>query len=248
VFLQFYSRVQRATFLDFNPSAEFWLNEHILGKENNYIVIRSNYLDNPFIAENEKRFIESKKDNPDWANWYKVYGLGDWGQLEDAILPYDVGQFDNSLPFVFGLDFGVRDPDACVKVAVDKKRNIIYVKEMLYESGNSTDKLYRKLLLTTGAKNLIVADSASPRTIIDLRRLGLNIVPAIKNRKNETIKKIKEFKIIVEDSYNLMRELNGWTWLDKKAEIPMDGNDHLIDAMLYAASYLIEGRKGVAVV
>lgn len=245
VFKQFYARAQKCTIIDFNPSREFWLNEHILGKEKNYIVIRSTYLDNKFISKNEFEFIHDKRNKPGWENWYKVYGLGEFGQLEDSILDYEYGEMDNNASYVYGLDFGVRDKDALVKVAVDNDKKVIYARELLYESGNSTNELAQKLIEKVGKKDLIIADSAALRTIMDLKHIGLNIRGAVKERKSETIKKLKEYKIIIsDDSYNLARELNGWTWLDKKAELPVDGNDHAIDAMIYGAMFLINNYRG----
>ena len=245
VFKQFYARAQKCTIIDFNPSREFWLNEHILGKEKNYIVIRSTYLDNKFISKNEFEFIHDKRNKPGWENWYKVYGLGEFGQLEDSILDYEYGVMDNNASYVYGLDFGVRDKDALVRVAVDNDKKVIYARELLYESGNSTNELAQKLIEKVGKKDLIIADSAALRTIMDLKHIGLNIRGAVKERKSETIKKLKEYKIIIsDDSYNLARELNGWTWLDKKAELPVDGNDHAIDAMIYGAMFLINNYRG----
>jgi len=245
VFKQFYSRAQKCTIIDFNPSREFWLNEHILGKEKNYMLIKSTYLENKFISKNEFEFIHDKRNKPGWENWYKVYGLGEFGQLEDSILDYEYGVMDNNASYVYGLDFGVRDKDALVKVAVDNDKKVIYARELLYESGNSTNELAQKLIEKVGKKDLIIADSAALRTIMDLKHIGLNIRGAVKERKSETIKKLKEYKIIIsDDSYNLARELNGWTWLDKKAELPVDGNDHAIDAMIYGAMFLINNYRG----
>jgi phage terminase large subunit len=244
VFRQFYSRVQETTIVDFNPSAEFWLNDHILNKEQKYIVIRSNYLDNPFIAANEFEFIDGKKNNPEWSNWYKVYGLGEFGQLEDAILNYQYGEFDPTLPVVYGLDFGIRDPDALVKVAVDKDKNRIYVEELLYEIGQSTSALAARLAAIIPGRSLVIADSAAARTIEDLRRAGLNVQPAQKFGKVESLKRLRAFDIIItEQSYHLQRELMTYTWLDRAGEVPKDGDDHLIDAMHYAARYLLDGPQ-----
>lgn len=247
VFKQFFSRVQQSTFIDFNPSAEFWLNDHIFGTDISYKIIKSTYKDNPYIAKNEFEFIDSRKDKPEWANWYRVYGLGEFGQLEDTILKYDFGQFDETLPYIYGLDFGYRDQDALVRVAIDHKQQIIYAEEKLFESGNSTEMLFRKLVLHTEPNKLIVADSASARTVYDLRVRGMNVVAVEKMRKVEILKKMQQYKLIItEDSYNLARELNGYIWLDKKSETPKDGDDHLIDALIYACTKLI-GRpyKGI---
>jgi len=207
--------------------------------------IVSTYLDNPYLAQKEREFLESRAALPLWTEWYKVYGLGEWGTIEGTILSnWRFGEFDNNLPAIYGLDFGVRDPDALVKVAIDKNEKRIFVDELLYESGQSTEMLITRLNKLVPSRALIVADAASTRTIDDLARAGLNIVPAYKVGKVESLKRLRDFEIVItERSYHLQKELLSYVWLDRAGEIPKDGDDHLIDAMHYAARYLLEGQE-----
>lgn len=250
VFRQFYSRVQRCMFIDFNPCRMFWINDYIYGKEKNYIIIRSTYKDNPYISSVEKQYIEEKRNKPGWENWYKVYGLGEFGRLDDAIFTnWKYENFDDTLPYAYGLDFGVKHKDALVKVAVDNLKRRIYVKQELYESRLSTQQLINRLSKIISNKNsLIIADSAAPRSIADLQAAGFNARPTVKSRIVDDIKILQSYEIcITEDSYDLARELQNWIWLDRKGEIPADEGDDLIDAMRYVSMFMINVNKKVLV-
>lgn len=235
IYEQLAIRTRRTIFCDFNPSVEFWYHTDVRDKEK-HLLIKSTYLDNEHLTPQQIERIESKKNN---VYWWQVYGLGELGRQEGAIFQnWEYGVFDDTLPFIHGLDFGVKDPDACVKIAVDKKRKIIYVHEVFYQSGNGTNELYE----LTKNLNYIIADSASNRTILDLKKLKVNIEPVVKNKIVEDVKLINDYKIIITDSsYNLARELNSWVWLDKKGEVTSDDNNHLIDALRYATSKFIRG-------
>lgn len=238
------ARTRLATFIDFNPSAEFWFQEKVIPNFSHKI-IKSTFLDNPFLPERERLNLLSKKDKPGFENWWKVYGLGELGQLEGAIFTnWRFGEFDDSLPFGYGLDFGVTDPDALVKVAVDRKAKRIYWKEELYKNDSSTDELADLVNERVVINKLIVADSQASRTIKDLRNKGLNIVGHVKNRIVDDIKAIMGYELIIDPkSSNLAKELNNYIWLDKKGEIPIDAFNHLIDAARYKTMHVLKPYK-----
>lgn len=229
-------------FFDYNPSRNFWIDYEIIARRK-CAVIDSTYLDNlTNLSTSQIAEIESNKHND---KWWRVYGLGLKGQLEDSILTNWVyGEFDNTLPFNFGLDFGSRDPDALVKVAVDRANKLIYWSECFTKSGNSTEQLKLLLKQHVEPNKLIIADSAGTRTIEDLRLTGFNIRPVSKNKIVEDIKTLSGYNIIIdENSYNLERELNDWVWLDKKGEIPIDANNHLIDAARYGTMIHLNNKQ-----
>ena len=227
IFDQLAIRTKGAIFIDFNPTQEFWFHKAILGKRD-FAYIKSTYLDNEFLTSAQIARIEEKKAN---AERWKVYGEGELGRLEGAIFTnWKYEEFDNTLPFIYGMDFGVNDPDTLVKVAIDKKQKIIYVSEEVYQNGLSTDSLLELVKSCGVGRSLIVADGAANRTILDLRNKGLNSVSCSKKKIVEDIKAIKNYTIIVtENSYNLASELNSWVWLDKNGEVPLDANNHAID-------------------
>jgi len=237
VYDQLAIRTRRTVFCDFNPSMEFWYHTEIQNKVPHKL-IKSTYLDNEFLTPEQVERIEAKKDN---KHWWQVYGLGELGRLEGAIYQnWNIGSFDNSLPFAYGLDFGVRDADALVKVAIDRSKKIIYLHEVIYKTGQSTEDLYQEIKKTVNNDSLIVGDSAATRTILDLKNKGLNIESVHKLRILEYIKMLKDFELIVsEDSINFHKELNTWAWLDKRGQIPADGNNHLIDATHYIVGKLL---------
>lgn len=227
-------RTNGAVFLDFNPTRPFWYHEEIQGKQK-YTLIKSTYLDNEHLSTEQIERIEAKKSNP---YWWTVYGLGELGKLEGTIFNWTWGEFDDSLPSLYGLDFGVKDPDAMVKVAIDKAKKRIYWKQEIYQNSLSTPQLGQIILARQPGNKLIVADSQALRTIIDLKNIGLNIVPVKKPRIIERIKFIWGYDLIIDPgSFDLEKELNTYVWLDKTGEIPIDENNHLLDAGGYGSYY-----------
>ena len=158
------------------------------------------------------------------------------GKIDGLIYTdWKIGKFDETLPYRFGLDFGFsNDPDAMVKLAVDEKRSIIYLEEKMYQNGQSTDQLIARLKTIVKPNELILADSAEPRLINDMRKY-FNIRPTKKWKVVERIKKMQSYQLVVTpDSRNLITELENYTWHDKKSETPIDAFNHLLDSAGYA--------------
>ncbi len=240
IYTQLAIRTKKCIFLDYNPTREFWVHTDVIPKEL-HTFIKSTYLDNNQLDRNIISKIESRKSN---TNWWKVYGIGEIGTLEGAILTNWVfGEFDNTLPFGYGMDFGVKHFDALLKCAVNKLEKKIYWHEEIYKNGLSTDELGKLTLEKVVSNKRINADSSSLRTINDLKKLGLNIHSVKKNKVTEDIKTLMNYQIIVSpESYNLSRNLNNWLWIDKKGEIPMDVDDDCIDAGRYGTMYVINSK------
>ncbi len=248
------SRTRKKVLLDYNPDAEFWADTELIPNDNCGVVTLT-YEDNEFLPQGELEEILSYKNkgfhDPDlpveklfndknvknnyWANKWKVYGLGLTGSLQGAILQNWIkGEFDDSLPFARGLDFGVKDPDALVKVAVDNDKKLVYVKLEMYKSGQSTQQLVDMITSIVQPNDLIAADYGEKRKILDLQEAGLNAVNCFKSTIIERVKDILDYTIVVDpESEKMMTELNTWKWHDKRAEIPVDKNNHAIDAMFY---------------
>jgi len=245
VYDQLASRTQRCVFVDFNPDQEFWLYTKVVPNFRHKLII-STYLDNPFLPERELQNILSKKDNPLFENWWKVYGLGQLGKLEGCIFPnWRFGEFPTDLPFGYGLDFGFNAPDAMVKLAVDHKRKIVFWDERIYKDGNSADDLKTLVSLHARRNDLIIADSADARMIKHLRK-WFNIKPTNKAKwtVSEGIKLMQGYEhVVTETSPNLAKEFNNYIWSDKKAGIPIDAFNHLIDAGRYKFLETITGGK-----
>jgi len=242
-FDQLYQRTHLITYLDFNPRSEFWVHDTVMPNFP-HTFIKSTFLDNPWLPDAEFQKIISKQGKKGFENWWRVYGEGEIGVLEGQIFDYTIGEFDNALPFGYGLDFGYNpDPDAMVKVAIDKRRKKIYLQEEIYQTGQSAGDLKRAVLRQIHDRSaLIIADCADPRMIKELASRGtgpagipLNIKPVKKDGTvAEWLKQMLDYEIIVtEESYNIHKELNNYIWSDKKAGIPIDAFNHLIDAARY---------------
>ncbi len=225
------------TLVDFNPDQEFWLHDKVLPNFP-HVIIRSNFMDNPYLPAGELNNILMKKDKPGFENWWRVYGLGELGKLEGLIFPnWQYGDFPSGVPYGFGLDFGFNDPDAMVKCYVDERSKTMFWDEQIYKSGNSSDDLKRMIGQRCSRNDLIIADSADARMIKELSRY-YNVRATHKGKVGwsvpESIKIMQGYQhVITESSVNLAKEFNNYLWSDKKAGIPMAGFDHLIDAGRY---------------
>ncbi len=244
VFDQLAIRTSGTIFIDFNPTSRFWFHDEIIGRQN-HTLIKSTYLDNNFLSSEQIARIEAKRHN---ENWWKVYGLGELGTLEGAILTnWEYGEFPQNIHFGFGLDFGVGDPDALIKTAVDQKQKIIYWKEEVYQQGLRTSQLSQILKSRKLENRLVVADSSARRTILDLRAEKLNVVGVRKYAGSvmDGIRLLQDYKIIVDpSSEHLPHELDTWVWVDERGGVPLDANNHCIDAGRYYVQHTVKpGRS-----
>lgn len=233
IFEQLEIRTSGVIFIDYNPTRRFWVHDEIMKKQPHYF-IKSTYKDNEKLDKLIIARIESKIDK---ENWWRVYGEGEIGYLEGAIFPnWRYGEFDNTLPYKCGLDFGYfPDPDGLIKTIIDQKTKKIYAKELLYETMQGTEELIRKISQKVKRHELIIADSASPRSIKDIKIKGFNIKPVSKTKTvADWLRSMQDYEVIItKDSPNLEMELQNYVWDDKRAGIPIDDFNHLIDPMRY---------------
>jgi len=190
--------------------------------------------------EEKKKLDQLQKDL--LVTKYALKIIGRWAnQVEGTIFSYKVGEFDNSLPYCYGQDYGFTiDPTTLIKLAIDEKQKKIYLQEKFYKEKSrlSTTDIYD--LNTANIENeddLIVGDNAEGRLITELRKKGLNIVECEKGPGSikAGILAMQDYELIIDpESINLKRELNNYCWNDKKAGIPIDNYNHLIDPARYA--------------
>lgn len=238
-FFHLAQRTRKQIYADWNPVSEFWVYpEYIDNKQykKDQTIIHSTLFDNPFLAKEIKTDILRRAERD--ANYKRVYLDGLIGQLEGVIYPnWSYGEFDNSLPFGFGLDFGFHpDPDAMSKIAVDERRRKIYVKECFYANNLQISELKENVKASASSSDLIIADSEDPRMIQELRKSNLNIKPIKKYDGSvlEGIRLVQDYEIITDkESTNLVKELRNHTWNDKKAGIPNKGFNHLLSGIRY---------------
>lgn len=213
------------------------------GTKGNTTYIHTTYEDNiknlgvSFLQEVEK----IKINNP---SKYEHVILGGWLDKADGVVftNWEFGHFNpDYLQTSFGMDFGFSiDPDALAEVAIDLKNKILYVKEHIYQRGLKTHEL-SKMLIEKTKGGLIIADSAEPRLIDDLRFQNVNIQAVKKGTIESGIVRMQDFKIIVEpNSTNIAKELNNYCYLNKGSRLYVDNWNHIIDAIRYNVIYNLD--------
>jgi phage terminase large subunit len=261
-------RTDLEIWLDFNPSADFWAYTELQADEDAEWCTLT-YQDNEalqpsIVKEIEKALVKGFYDpsgdidddanikNAFWANWWKVYGLGKLGALQGVIL--NNWSFCNTIPdtaklIAYGLDFGfTNDHTGCIGVWMQSGE--LWVDELIYETGLTNPDIHARLAHITSE---IIADSAEPKSIEELKRMGLSITPAKKGP--DSIKNgldiLQRYKInVTRNSTNLIKELRTYAWnTDKSGKSlnePIDAYNHLIDPLRYVALNKIGTPKAEA--
>lgn len=243
-FEQLEVRTKEFITIDFNPTNEFWAFEELIGKRDDVDHIILTYKDNEALAPEIVRSIESRKNR---ASWWRVYGEGLLGEVEGRI--YTGWQIIDEVPHEarlerYGVDFGWH-PDPAAIVAIYYYNGGYLLDEVAYQVEMSNREMGNTLKNMSPA--LIIADSAEPKSIAELRMYGLNVREAIKGRDSVQygIKVVQDQRIsVTKQSTNLLKEYRNYLWaVDKDGKIipgtPEGGNDHLLDASRYAITSLV---------
>ena len=216
----------------------------------------TNYMCNEWLdAADLKVFETMKQNNP---RRYRVAGLGDWGIVDGLIYEnwreehFNVTEISarTDVKSVFGLDFGyTNDPTAlfCGLVSVEEKN--IWVFDELYEKALTNQMIAKKVTSMGYSKERIKADSAEPKSIDELREAGLSRITRARKGKdsvNNGIQYIQGYKIIIHPRcVNFLTEISNYTWdedrFGSKINAPIDGYNHLMDAMRYGLEDIIIG-------
>jgi len=237
-------RTKEFIFLDFNPTNEFWAFEYLINNPDadiDHIILT--YKDNEALDEQIVKSIEARKNRP---GWWKVYGLGELGEVEGRIYTgwNEIDSIPNEARLErYGLDFGYH-PDPCAIVAVYYYNGGYILDEVLYQLEMSNREIANTLKNLPRA--LVIADSAEPKSIDEIKMYGINCVGALKgpDSKRHGIKAVQDQQIsVTKRSVNLIKEYRNYLWaVDKGGKvlpgIPEDGNDHLCDSLMYAINSL----------
>ena len=244
------SRHKKRIWLSFNPThSGHWIQKEFFGgfdeekgllEGEDLLILRTTYQDNRFLTGEDKRALEQETD----PYFFRVYTKGLWGQVRGQIFTnYTVSAFDRDVPGEtrIGLDFGFSaDPCGCVKVRYDRKAHVVYVLEELYERGLTNRQLYEKVAPMAG-RLPVICDSAEPKSICELRALGLNAHPAKKGPDSvlHAVQWLQGVRILVHPAcQHMARELAGYVWEEDGAgdflPRPRDRDNHLLDALRYA--------------
>jgi len=213
------------------------------GEKNDVCYIHTTYKDNlQNLSESFLQQIERiKQKNP---QKYKHKILGGWLDKAEGVVfnNWSFGDFNpDGLQTSCGMDFGFSvDPDTLTEVAIDKKKKKIYLKELIYKNGIKTDDL-AKMILDRVERKLVIADSAEPRLIADLKHRGVNIQAVKKGTIESGITIMLGYEIIVEpNSFNIAKELNNYVYADKGSKLYVDDFNHAIDGSRYNIIYHLD--------
>lgn len=245
--------------LTFNPWNEHhWLKKRFFDCEPNedILAITTNYTINEWLDDSDKKMFEDMKNNN--PKRYQVAGLGNWGITDGLVYEnFTIQDFSivdilrqNNTETVFGLDFGyTNDPTALFCGAIDINNKKIYVFNEMYKKSLTNFDISNHIKNMGYAKERITADSAEPKSIYELRELGINRVQPARKGKDSVmhgIQYIQGFEIIIHSKCkNFITEINNYTWdKDKKTgkslNKPIDEYNHLLDSMRYALeSYVL---------
>lgn len=249
-------RTSNEVIIDYNPTAEFWAHTELIPDEDSEFIILT-YKDNEALSDGIVKEIEKAKEKAKyskyWANWWKVYGLGQVGSLEGVVFQNwkTIKRVpDNSRILGYGMDFGYTN-DPTTLIACYKLDDEIIFDEVIYRTGLLNSDIKDLMNNANVGKNVVYADSAEPKSIAELRRYGFYVLPTEKGRDsiNYGINVLQQFNFkVTERSTNLIKELRSYTWDKDKTGTtlnkPIDAFNHGIDAMRYFAMMKLKSNKG----
>tara|TARA_R110000787_G_scaffold10227_1_gene34893 strand:+ start:378 stop:1586 length:1209 start_codon:yes stop_codon:yes gene_type:complete len=246
--------IQNRIILILNPTTkEHWIYKKFFeskgieagynGIKDDVCYIHSTYLDNKQNLSDSflQRIYRLKNNNP---NKYLHKIMGGWLDRQDGVVfdNWTIGEFNpDGLQTSCGMDFGFSiDPDSLTEVAIDKNKMKIYIKEHIYRNGLKSHEL-AKIILDKVENKLIIADSAEPRLIEDLRYLGVNIKPVKKGTIESGVTRMQDYQLVVTaESTNIAKELNNYVYADKGSKLYVDNYNHAIDGIRYNVIYHLD--------
>lgn len=240
--------------IDYNPTHEFWAHQLIKDEKDNADFTILTYKDNEALAPSIRDAIESRrpKSGEKPSNWWTVYGLGQIGSLEGNIYSgwrkATEDDYKHAKLIRYGLDFGFSNDETGMVAIWQTDKDEIIIEQKIYQTGLLGSQYGDKLRAAgIDPSVLIVADSARPEIIAEIKAQGFRIVGADKNAGSvlRGIDRVKQ-KQVAYDGKDLEREYLSYAWRAKRSgeilDEPQDGNDHLMDALRYAIDDLQRPR------
>ena len=236
---------------------EFFLNwddSKNLYKSDDLLILKTTYKDNKFLTDEDIYALEHETD----PYFYNVYTLGNWGVLGKVIfknwrtedLSDVIPSFDN---IYNGIDFGVTDPNAFIRVHVNEGQKQIFVFNEYKKSNTLIDELAEELNNRISKDEFIVGDPQGAQAILELNNRGITVIPAKKgpNSINDGISWLKEYEIIIDiHCQEFKNEIQSYHWQEDKLgnalPKPVDKDNHLIDALRYATELCRLGAVATA--
>ena len=234
--------------LTFNPwSEETWIKSRFFDKPNDNIFTKTTtWRCNEWIDNNDKKiFLDMEKNNPRRA---KVESFGQWGISEGLIFenfkvqsfnPEEIKLYSN-ITSSFSLDFGFTDPNAFICALIDFENYKIYVFDEWYKSNVTNKDIAEQITKMGYSKEIIVCDSAEPKSIQELRSRGIKAIPAKKSADsvNFGIQFMQNFEFIIHPKCtNFFTEIKNYAWIKdkngKNTSVPCHTFSHGMDSLRY---------------
>ncbi len=239
-FEQLLIRTKEFAFIDWNPVQEFFMYTEYINHRDDVEFIILTYKDNEALDKSIVGEIESRKNN---KAWWRVYGEGLLGEVEGRVYTGWNTELDE-IPFEArlerrGLDFGYsNDPTAIVDIYYYNGGYIL--DEQVYQKGLSNKQIADILKNLPKPQTLVIADSAEPKSIDELKMYGINAMPVQKGRDSimQGIQFVRDQQIsVTKRSTNVLKEYRNYLFMTDKdgktLNTPMDIWNHAMDAIRY---------------
>lgn len=242
IFWQLYIRTKEEVFIDYNPSARFWVHEKMLNRNDVQLII-SDHRQNRFLTKEQHAMIEGIEDEELW----KVYARGATGSITGLVFPHynvvdELPPREEWKMHVYCLDFGfTNDPTALIHLVL--AHGELWLDELIYTTGMTNPMIAeRAKALGLTRADTIIADSAEPKSIRELNNLGLNVEACVKGADSviNGIDIMKRYVLnVTRRSGGTRKELQNYKWRVTKDGVttnePVDCFNHSIDAARYGA-------------
>lgn len=236
-------RTKEFVIADWNPTNEFWAYTEVIGKRDDVEHLVLTYLDNEALSPEIIKSIEQRKNN---TQWWRVYGLGQLGEVEGKI--YKDWQIIDEIPHEarlerYGLDFGYsNDPTAIC--AIYRYNGGFIIDEITFQKGLSNKQIAD--IFNNNEKALVIADSAEPKSIDEIASYGVFIQPAIKGQGSvlQGIQFVQAQKIsMTKRSVNLIKAYRNYLWKTDKDGKIINEPDHFLSDAMDAVRYGLSGYQ-----
>ena len=224
------------------------------------MALTRNYDCNEFLGEDDRAIFEWMKENN--PRRFAIEGRGEWGIAEGLVyenwteLDFDIDALRNQCDQYgthrfreyFGMDFGyTNDPTAFIALLASEKEKVIYIFDEIYRTRMKNQDIYDTITYKGYKNEIITADNEDPKSIDELKDLGLNRIRAAEKGRGSVkagIQKLQDYKIYVHPRCtNTIVELSNYIWAPDKdtgkpTTEPADEYNHLMDALRYATEKL----------